>query len=236
MWRGVTAAQAFPHRREHGPRRLALGRQDGRLPDPQRHRRPRHPARELGRRARRRGAGAARLERERPARRFLRRVPRLALRLARRRRADREHRDRARLPDGRPGPAAALELRPHHAARRRRAPDGAARLERRRPGDPRRPLPRGRAGGARARARGAHRLRRATQPGDGPDRAGQPQPAAGCDPARGARALRRQAVRAHRRPDLAGRAGRDHEPVPASRGAAWTENSPARNDRRRRPH
>ena len=52
--------------------------------------------------------------------------------------ADPRDRQRARLSDGRPGPAAALELRPRHAARRRRASDGSARLERRRPGDPRR--------------------------------------------------------------------------------------------------
>ena len=71
--------------------------------------------------------------------------------------ADPLDRDRARLSDGRPGPAAALELRPHHAARRRRASDGAARLERRRPGDPRRALPRRAARSARPRRRSARR-------------------------------------------------------------------------------
>jgi 2-polyprenyl-6-methoxyphenol hydroxylase-like FAD-dependent oxidoreductase len=89
MWRGVTDARAVPERRDHGPGRLADGRQDGDLSDPQRCRRPGPPARQLGRRAGGEGAGRARLERPRPARRLLRRVRRLALRLARRRRADR---------------------------------------------------------------------------------------------------------------------------------------------------
>ena len=133
------ALAADPVRREHGARRLARDRQDGDLPDPRRRRRRGPPARQLGRRDRdaappRSATGTApgRLED------FIRAfadwhfdwldVP--ALIRARRR--------GARIPDGRPGPAAALELRPRHAARRRGAPDGAARLERRRPGDPRR--------------------------------------------------------------------------------------------------
>ena len=132
MWRGVVAACAVPERRDHGPRRLALGRQDGDLSDQERDRRCRSPARQLGRRARVRGAGAARLERTRPARRLLPRLRRLALRLARRRRPHPLDRQGARLSDGRPGPVAALELRPRHAARRRGASDGPARLERRR--------------------------------------------------------------------------------------------------------
>ena len=44
-------------------------------------------------------------------------------------------RQRAGISDGRPGSAAALEFWPGDAARRRRASDGAARLQRRRPGD-----------------------------------------------------------------------------------------------------
>ena len=44
-------------------------------------------------------------------------------------------------PDGRSRPAAALELRPHHPAGRRRASDVSARLQRRRPGDRRCALP-----------------------------------------------------------------------------------------------
>ena len=76
--------------------------------------------------------------RARQARRFHRRLRRLAFRLARRAGVHSRRRHGARISDGRPGPAAALELRPRHAARRRRPPDGAARLERRRPGDPRR--------------------------------------------------------------------------------------------------
>ena len=68
---------------------------------------------------------------------FLPRLRRLAFRLARRAGAASRRRHGARVSDGRSGPAAALELRPRHAARRRRPSDGAARLERRRPGDPR---------------------------------------------------------------------------------------------------
>ena len=116
------AARALPQRGDDGPRRLALGRQDGDLSDPQRHRRQRAPARQLGRRDRGRGAGPARLERPRPARGFPADVRAVALRLARRAGHDPRHRDRARLSDGRPGPAAALELRRRDAARRRRPP------------------------------------------------------------------------------------------------------------------
>jgi 2-polyprenyl-6-methoxyphenol hydroxylase-like FAD-dependent oxidoreductase len=66
---------------------------------------------------------------------------RLAFRLARRARLLERRRHGARIPDGRPGPAAALEPRPRDAPRRRRPPHGAARLERGRTGDPRRPRP-----------------------------------------------------------------------------------------------
>ena len=53
-----------------------------------------------------------------------------------------------RISDGRPGSAAALELRPRDAAGRRRASDVSARLQRRGAGDPRCPRARRRAGRA----------------------------------------------------------------------------------------
>ena len=67
---------------------------------------------------------------------FIADLARLALRLARRAGVPARRRAGARVPDGGQGPAAGVELRPRHAARRRRASDGAARLERRRAGDP----------------------------------------------------------------------------------------------------
>ena len=69
---------------------------------------------------------------------FIAGVARLEVRLARRAGVLPRGRRGARVPDGRQGPAAGVELRPRHAARRRRAPDVPARLERRRAGDPRR--------------------------------------------------------------------------------------------------
>ena len=145
----------------------------------------------------------------------------LALRLARRRRADPLDRDRARLSDGRPGSAAALELRPRHPARRRRAPDVSARLERRRPGDPRCALPRRSARRARRRRRrrcaAYDRIRNAaTAKVVLTNRSN----AARRDPARSARALGRQAVRAHRGRRLARRAGADRRRLQAGRRAA----------------
>ena len=136
-------ARAVPERRDHGPGRLADGRQDGDLSDPQRRRRRRAASSSTGSPSSRR---RRRCERDWNARGRLGDffaafadwhfdwldVAALIER----------DRDRARLSDGRPGSAAALELRPRHPARRRRASDGAARLERRRPGDPRRALPR----------------------------------------------------------------------------------------------
>ena len=68
---------------------------------------------------------------------FIGAVRRLAFRVARRAGLHPRRRQRAGIPDGRSGPAAALELWPGDAARRRRASDGAARLQRRRAGDPR---------------------------------------------------------------------------------------------------
>ncbi len=53
---------------------------------------------------------------------------RLALRLAGRGRPDPQGRRHPGVPHGRPGSAAHLDARPRHAAGRRRAPDGAARL------------------------------------------------------------------------------------------------------------
>ena len=87
----------------------------------------------------------ARLGAAGPDRRLHRTVPRLALRLVRRARADPRRGRDLRVSDGRPGPARPLDLRAPHAPRRRRAPDGAARLERCGPGDHRRARARGRA-------------------------------------------------------------------------------------------
>ena len=85
---------------------------------------------------------AARLEPAGTARGFHRRPRGLALRLARRAGDSPRRRRDPRISDGRPGPAAALELRSRHAARRRGAPDVSARRERRGAGDTR--LPRAR--------------------------------------------------------------------------------------------
>src|SRR5467141_1325995 len=104
----------------------------------------------------------------------------------------------AGVSDGRPGPAAVVDAGVRHAARRRRASDGAPGLERCRAGDPRRASARGRAlcvprcgggpPGVRGEAPGGHLQRGAHEP----------QEPARRDPARGLRAERRQAVHAHR--------------------------------------
>ncbi len=80
------------------------------------------------------------LEPARAARGFPAAIRVVALRLARRARGDPRGLRRLRVPDGRSRSAAALELRPRHAARRRRASDVSDRLERRVAGDPRRGL------------------------------------------------------------------------------------------------
>ena len=81
----------------------------------------------------------------------------------------------AGIPDGGPGPAATLDLRPPDAARRRRAPDGAARLQRRRPVHPRRPLP-GRRAGADARTTPPRRSPPTRRSGCRPRAGGADQP------------------------------------------------------------
>ena len=135
-------ARAVPERRDDGPRRLALGRQDGDLSDPQRHRRRAARSSSTGSPSSnapsRCGATGTRAAASTTSSRAFEDWHFDWLDVAALIRSDR---DRARLPDGRPGPAAALELRPRHAARRRGAPDVSARLERCRPGDPRRALP-----------------------------------------------------------------------------------------------
>jgi 2-polyprenyl-6-methoxyphenol hydroxylase-like FAD-dependent oxidoreductase len=79
------------------------------------------------------------LEPARGARRLFRRLQGLAFRLARRAGDDQCGRHDPRIPDGRSGPAAPLELWPRDTARRCGTSDGAAWLKRRRPGDRRRP-------------------------------------------------------------------------------------------------
>ena len=142
------ALAADPDRRHHGPRRLARHRQDGALPHPQRDRRRGPPAPQLGLRDRERRPTAAAATGTCPAA-SADVLPHVAewrfpwLDVPAMLRASQTG---AGIPDGGPGPAAALDLRPPDPARRRRAPDGAARLQRRRPIHPRRPLPRRRAG------------------------------------------------------------------------------------------
>ncbi len=78
---------------------------------------------------------AARLEPQEPGRGVHRQLRALHLRLARHPGGAAGGGRRVRVPDGRPGPAAVLDRRPHHAARRCRPSDDAARIERRGPGD-----------------------------------------------------------------------------------------------------
>ena len=138
MWRGVTRWQPFLSGATHGPRRLARRRQDGDLPDPRTTSTATAASSSTGwPRSRRRSTAQRDWNAPRRARRLHRRVRRLALRLARRAGDDPRRRLDPRVPDGRPGPAAVLDAGPRHAARRRGASDGAARLERRRAGDPR---------------------------------------------------------------------------------------------------
>ena len=92
---------------------------------------------QLGRGNRNAELSQARLDPAGFDRRFHRRLRRLAFRLARCAGLHPRRRQRAGIPDGRSGSAAALEFWPDNAARRRRAPDGAARLQRRGAGDPR---------------------------------------------------------------------------------------------------
>ena len=131
------APQALPLGRHHLPRRRHLHHpQGGDLPDPQRHRRQGHAARQLGGRGVHAGAGAGRLEQARAAGRLSSSLRRLALRLARRRQADEGLGIPAHLSDGRPRSDPALDLRAREPARRCRAPDVSARRQRRRAGDP----------------------------------------------------------------------------------------------------
>ena len=102
-------------------------------------------------------------------------------------------------PDGRPGPAAALELRPAHAARRCRASDVSARRQWRGAGDPRLPRARRRARGECRSGRRAQGLRGRAPAGDRQGGSDKPQGAARRHPARGLSPHRRQAVQEHRR-------------------------------------
>ena len=113
------------------------------------------------------------------------------------------------------------------AARRRRAPDGAPRVERRRTGHPRhprvhRPDHHGRRPGRRPR-----RLRRGPSPGHRRRRAGQPHEPAGRHPARGPRAHRGPAVRPRRGRHLHRGDGRDPRAVPP-RGGVLAGRPPGR--------
>ena len=89
------------------------------------------------------------------ARRFPPDLPGLALRLARRGRADPQRRPDPRISDGRQGSGRPLDLRPRHARGRCRASDVSARLERRRAGRDRRARAGRLPAGERRRARGA---------------------------------------------------------------------------------
>ena len=108
------AMEADAVRRQHGAGGLAVARQDGDLSDPRRRRR-RPATHQLGRRDRNAGVPQARLEPAGLARRFHRRVRRLAFRLARCAGLDPCRRQRAGISDGRSGPVAALELWPGDA-------------------------------------------------------------------------------------------------------------------------
>ena len=101
----------------------------------------RQAADQLGRRDRAARGGAPGLDRPRPARGHDAGLRRPQVRLPRHQRHDRGDRGDPRIPHGRPRPAAALELRPHHPAGRRRPSDVPARLQRRGPGDRRCALP-----------------------------------------------------------------------------------------------
>ena len=163
-----------------------------------------HDPGELHRRAprTRRHVGDGRLEPSRRRRPHRRTVRRLAVRLARRAGRHRRGRRDPRVPDGRPRPASALDVRSHHAARRCRARALPERLERGVPGDPRRTIarlpPRHRAE-RRGRARGV----------------------------RGGPASRHDAPVGH---DPAARAGAGHAARPRS-GAGWVRGHPRRHPR-----
>ena len=108
---------------------------------------------------------------------------------------DRGAGDDLRIPDGRQGPGAALDLRPRHAAGRRRAPDVSARLQRVGAGDHRR----ARAGRTARVVEGRRSGRwseyeRRRLPADGAHRRDQPH--------RAARLHHHESGRAHRRPAL----------------------------------
>ena len=116
MWRGVTRWQRHSGRRQHDARRLV---HPGKLviyPIRNAIDGEGTPARQLGGRDRRRPAPGARWSRRGRLADFHRRVRGLAFRLARRAGNDRRRRCRSRISDGRPGSAAALELRPGDAA------------------------------------------------------------------------------------------------------------------------
>ena len=131
------AVEADAVGRQHGARGLAVAWQDGDLSDPRRRRR-RPAARQLGRRDRDAELSQARLEPRRLARRFHRRRSPTGISTG------------STCPPSSAPPIIVLEFpmvdqdplprwsfRPRHAARRCRPSDGAARLQRRRPGDPR---------------------------------------------------------------------------------------------------
>ena len=131
MWRGVTRWKPILVRRQHDAGGLAVARQDGDLSDPHTSM-PTAGSSSTGWPRSRRRPTRARLE-PAPARSsdFHRRLRRLAFRLARCAGVHSRRRPRAGISDGRPGSAAALELRPRDAARRCRPSDGSARLQRR---------------------------------------------------------------------------------------------------------
>ena len=130
------AVEADAVRRQHGAGGMAVAWQDGDLSDPPRRRR-RTAAHQLGRGNRNAELSQARLDPAGLDRRLHRRLRRLAFRLARCAGLHPRRRQRAGISDGRSGSAAALEFWACNAARRRRAPDGAARLQRRGAGDSR---------------------------------------------------------------------------------------------------
>ena len=131
--------QAVPHRPLLYAHRLDPDRQDRDLSDHRQRRRRRQPADQLDGGDQAGHLREERLEPARQARRFLRDLSGLALRLARRRRADPHRRPDPRISDGRQGPGRALDLRPGDPRRRRRPSDVSARLQRGGAGRDRRP-------------------------------------------------------------------------------------------------
>ena len=190
MWRGVTV---WPPILSGASMIRAGWLTTGKMviyPDSRQRRRPRPAARQLGRRARNASPHDRDWNRRGDIDDFIGAFEGLAFRLARRAATDPKRRHDSRISDGRPGSAAVVVARTCDAARRCRASDVSARLERRGAGDSRCARARRRARSHRSPVDALKSLRSGTVTLHRERRAHEPHEPARRDPARSLRAHR----------------------------------------------